>query len=79
MMWTALILSYFLASTGKYASKDAPGAEVRIYESLGPQGPTKEECERNANARRPGAAKELKLNSPMQLKYECVQMPLAVK
>lgn len=82
-MWTALILSFVMAGTGKYVSQDTPGAQVRIQESLGPVGLTYAECEAFINKpdfdQRKRVAADLKLKDHRQLKYACVQLPLAVK
>lgn len=74
MLYTAIILMFIMPGTGKYVSEGVPGAETRIYISLGPQGPTEAECSKNADAYRRVAAKDLGLNSYMQLKYRCIQI-----
>jgi hypothetical protein len=82
-MWTALILSFYLASTKEYVSQGVRGAETHIQESLGPVGMTKAECEAFINdpkhdqRKRVAAAMELK--DHRQLKYECAKMPLSDK
>lgn len=82
-MWTALILSFYLASTKEYASQGVRGAETHIQESLGPVGLTHAECEAFINKKdfdqRKRVAAALKLKDYRQLKYACVQLPLAVK
>ena len=82
-MWTALILSFYLAGTKQYASQGVPGAETHIQESLGPVGLTQAECEGFINDpkhdQRKRVAAAMKLKDHRQLKYVCVKIPLSDK
>lgn len=55
------------------------GLETRYEIALGPQGPTKEECESNADRYRKWLAAEGKIKSYMQVKIQCLPMELATK
>lgn len=52
------------------------GAESRILEVVGPEGLTLEKCNEYADKRRRAIAADKKLNSYMQLKYQCLPLPL---
>jgi hypothetical protein len=47
--------------------------------ALGPQGPTKAECETNANEYRKWLAAEGTIKSYMQVKIECLPLELSTK
>lgn len=81
-LWFAYLLAYSLGTNQFSASgnnPNAPGVEVRILESLGPQGATQAECEAFANSQRQRAAATYRLPDPRILKYVCVPATLSTK
>ena len=55
------------------------GAESRFIDVVGPEGLSLADCNEYANKRRKAIAVEKKLSSYMQLKFECVPLPLSTK
>lgn len=86
-MMTALFFAYILAYSYNgdqfygYGSTNPglKGLESRILEAVGPEGLTIEKCREYANARRKAIAIDKGLSSYMQLKFECVPLPLSDK
>lgn len=83
-MITALYLAYILAWSFKgdqfYGyGPTTKGAESRFIDVVGPEGLSLADCHKYANDRRKAIAIDKKLNSYMQLKFECVPLALSQK
>lgn len=83
LFWFAYILAYSYNGDQFYgygtANPSLKGLESRILEAVGPEGLTLEKCQEYADKRRRAIAIEKKLSSYMQLKFECVALPLSDK
>lgn len=55
------------------------GLESRYEIALGPQGPTKAECEANADRYRKWYAAEKKLNTFTRIKFDCIPLTMSNK
>jgi hypothetical protein len=55
------------------------GLESRYEIALGPQGPTKAECDANADKYRKWYAADKKLNTYTRIKFDCIALPVATK